>query len=273
MRIPMIATRFRASASYRAVRRALASDGSVHASNLAGSSKAVLAAAVAEDLSAPVLVLTASTDLAETWATDLEALVGEASVGLFPQWEILPYEDRSPQREIEGQRLEFMVGLLERTIAIGVAPARAVAQQVLAPAALNTRIVRLTTGGRIDLEDLARRLTEMGFEREAMVAEVGMFSIRGGIVDVFSYRYSYPVRIELADDEIASIRTFDLATQRSVESLDRVEITSSRTTCPTSRACMRRWSRSTESRSCRPANAPLRDQLTSLTSVHPRAGT
>jgi transcription-repair coupling factor (superfamily II helicase) len=224
MRIPAIATRFRASPSYRGVRRALASGDSVHASNLAGSSKAILAAAIADDLSAPVLVLTASNDAAETWATDLEALVGETSVGLFPQWEILPYEDRSPQREIEGQRLEFMVGLLERTIAIGVAPARAVAQRVLAPAALNTRIVRLATGGRVDLEDLALRLTEMGFEREAMVAEVGTFSVRGGIVDVFSYRYSHPVRIELADDEIASIRSFDLATQRSVESLDRVEI-------------------------------------------------
>jgi transcription-repair coupling factor (superfamily II helicase) len=224
MRIPAIATRFRASPSYRAVRRALAGGGPVRASNLAGSSKAVLATALAEDLSAPVLVLTASTEAAETWATDLEALTGETGVGLFPQWEILPYEDRSPQWEIEGQRLEFMVGLLERTIAIGVASARAVAQKVLAPEALDGLIVRLTTDGRVDLEDLARRLAGMGFEREAMVAEVGTFSVRGGIVDVFSYRHSHPVRIELAGDEIASIRSFDLATQRSAEALDRVDI-------------------------------------------------
>ena len=61
-------------------RRALATGGPVRASNLAGSSKAVLATALAEDLSAPVLVLTASTETAETWATDLEALTGETGV-------------------------------------------------------------------------------------------------------------------------------------------------------------------------------------------------
>jgi transcription-repair coupling factor (superfamily II helicase) len=233
MIVEEIGLRFRSSPAFRAVRRALREGGGdapgdravgVRATNLAGSSKAVLAAALAEDLEAPVLVVAASAERGEAWVADLESLLGEGSVGWYPQWEILPYEPRAPQREIEGQRLEFLAGLLEGSVRVGVTTARAAVQKILPPAALEDRLLRLSTGDRADLEDLARRLVRMGFEREAMVAEVGTFSIRGGIVDVFGYRYADPVRLELAGDRVESIRAFDLATQRSLAPLERVEI-------------------------------------------------
>jgi transcription-repair coupling factor (superfamily II helicase) len=232
MIVQEIGLRFRGSPAYRAVRRALregahgvpADSAGVRATNLAGSSKAVLAAALAEDLEAPVLVVAPSAERGEAWVADLESLLGEGSVGWYPQWEILPYEPRAPQREIEGQRLEFLAGLLEGSVRVGVTTARAAVQKILPPAALENRLLRLATGDRAELDDLARRLVRMGFEREAMVAEVGTFSIRGGIVDVFGYRYADPVRLELAGDRVESIRAFDLATQRSLAPLARVEI-------------------------------------------------
>ena len=156
----------------------------------------------------------------EAWLADLESLLGEGRVGWYPQWEILPYEPRAPQREIEGQRLEFLAGLLEGSVRVGVTTVRAALQKILSPAALGDRLLRLATGDAADLDDLARRLVRMGFERESMVAEVGTFSIRGGIVDVFGYRYADPVRLELAGDRVESIRAFDLATQRSLAPLE-----------------------------------------------------
>jgi transcription-repair coupling factor (superfamily II helicase) len=220
-----IALRFRASSAFRAVRRELAREaGGARATNLAGSSKSVLAAALAEDLDVPVLVVAPSAERGEAWLADLESLLGEGRVGWYPQWEILPYEPRAPQREIEGQRLEFLAGLLESSVRVGVTTVRAAIQKILPPSALEDRLLRVSTGDKADLEELARRLVGMGFEREAMVAEVGTFSIRGGIVDVFGYRYPDPVRLELADDRVESIRAFDLATQRSLSPLDRVEI-------------------------------------------------
>lgn len=225
MLIPTIEERFRRTPAYRRVLRELGAGGRrTTATNLVGSSKAVLAAALAEDLAAPLLVLAPTAERAEAWASDLESLLGEAAVGLYPQWEILPYEERAPQREIEGQRLEFLVGLLEGTLRVGVTTARAAFQKVLPPRALEDRLVRVAVGDRIELDRLLERLIAMGFEREAMVTEVGTFSVRGGIVDVFGYRHDDPVRIELVGDEVESIRAFDLATQRSVGALERVEV-------------------------------------------------
>ncbi|HET7693571.1 MAG TPA: transcription-repair coupling factor [Gemmatimonadota bacterium] len=225
MIVAEIGQRFRSSSAFRAVRRELrAGAGGVRATNLAGSSKAVLAAALAEDLGVPLLVLAPTAERGEAWLADLESILGEGEVGWYPQWEILPYEARAPQKEIEGQRLEFLAGLLEGSVRVGVTTARAALQKILPPSTLEDRLLRVAAGDRADLDDLARRLVRMGFEREAMVAEVGTFSIRGGIVDVFGYRYADPVRLELVGDRVESIRSFDLGTQRSLAPLERVEI-------------------------------------------------
>src|SRR5919106_741436 len=227
MIVDEIGQRFRASPAFRAVRGELRGEAGpvrVRVTNLAGSSNAVLAAALAEDLGVPLLVLAPTAERGEAWLADLESILGEGAVGWYPQWEILPYERRAPQKEIEGQRLEFLAGLLEGSVRVGVTTARAALQKILPPSALENRLLRVSAGDRADLDDLARRLVRMGFEREAMVAEVGTFSIRGGIVDVFGYRYADPVRLELVGNQVESIRAFDLGTQRSLAPLERVEI-------------------------------------------------
>ena len=224
MIVEEVGSRFRASSAFRAVRASLRDHAAARATNLAGSSKAVLAGALAEDLDVPLLVLAPTAERGEAWLADLESILGEGAVGWYPPWEILPYERRAPQKEIEGQRLEFLAGLLEGSVRVGVTTARAALQKILPPSALEDRLLRVSAGDRANLDDLARRLVRMGFEREAMVAEVGTFSIRGGIVDVFGYRYSDPVRLELVGDRVESIRSFDLGTQRSLAPLERVEI-------------------------------------------------
>ncbi len=237
MRIPAIDEGIRADPAYRGLRRGLAGSADEglpagRATGLVGSSRAALAAALSEDLPAPVLVVASTAEAAETWLGDLETLLGEGAVGLYPQWEVLPYEERAPQREIEGLRLEFLAGLLEGTITVGVTTARALLRRVLAPVALESRLLRLAVGERMERDRLIERLVEMGFEPEAMVAEVGTFSVRGGIVDVFAFRHEHPVRIELAGDEVESIRAFDPGTQRSIAPLERIEVLPAREVAP-----------------------------------------
>ncbi|MCA9220792.1 MAG: transcription-repair coupling factor, partial [Planctomycetales bacterium] len=87
----------------------------------------------------------------------------------------------------------------------------------------NTRILRV--GERVAVDDLLRWLTSHGYHATSAVELPGEFSSRGGIVDIFAADWYQPVRIELFDDEVESIRRFDVSSQRSIESLDALEVT------------------------------------------------
>ena len=84
---------------------------------------------------------------------------------------------------------------------------------------------RLTVGDRLDLEPFQRWLLENGFHQTSAVELPGEYSFRGGIIDLFAPDWEQPIRIELFDDEIESLRRFDIGTQRSDERIDEIEIT------------------------------------------------
>ncbi|MEM9528660.1 MAG: transcription-repair coupling factor, partial [Bacteroidota bacterium] len=90
-------------------------------------------------------------------------------------------------------------------------------EQVVAPSELTNARIEMSKGETLDVDTIIEVLVEYGFKRQEFVYEPGQFSIRGGIVDIFSYGNEYPYRIELFDDEIESIRTFDPLEQRSVD--------------------------------------------------------
>ena len=80
-------------------------------------------------------------------------------------------------------------------------------------------VITIDSTSEIDTEKLAKKMVQMGFTRTGMVEDKGQFSIRGGIIDIFSYTDEAPVRIELWDTEVDSIRMFDAESQRSIEKL------------------------------------------------------
>ena len=217
--------------AFRNIERALAAPAArAAASNLAGSSKSLLVAALAERRrrgSAPwrtLLAVTPTTETADSLAEDLRAFLGEGAVAVFPAWEVLPFEDREPHPDIVGERLEFLTQLARGHVEVGVVPARALQERVLGPQDLGGLVLKLRLGDRWDRERLLARLAGMGFEREAMVSGVGEFSARGGIVDVYGFGMDAPVRIEFDGDEIALLRAFDITSQRSVEPLEEVTV-------------------------------------------------
>ncbi|MCR9288994.1 MAG: transcription-repair coupling factor [Bacteroidetes bacterium] len=97
-------------------------------------------------------------------------------------------------------------------------------EKVVAPAVLEESRIEIKKDETVDVDFMIEILTEYGFQREDFVYEPGQFSIRGGIIDIFSYGNEYPYRIELFDEEVESVRTFNPTTQLSVRNISQVSI-------------------------------------------------
>ncbi len=156
---------------------------------------------------------------------DLSQLLGEETVLYFPS--SFRREVRFGQVDAANQILRTEV--LER-MAAGTAPLfvvsfpDALCERVVTKEALTRQTLTLRHGQRIELRLVERKLVELGFARTDYVYEPGQFAIRGGIVDVFSFSSEYPFRIDFFDDEIDSVRTFDVSTQLSISTLTAVSI-------------------------------------------------
>jgi transcription-repair coupling factor (superfamily II helicase) len=223
---PLLIESFQTVPAFRALAASLPRIGErALASGLAGSSVMVMLAALHRVRPERIWLLVAGgPEDAEQAASDLEALLGEADVFLYPQRESLPYEEGEPHLEIGGARVEALEALLSGRARLMVTTARAM--QELSPAVDGLRDLRLEikAGDTLKLPELSARLEDMGFERVATVEEVGQFALRGGIVDVFGFGTPEPARIELLGDEVDSIRFFDILTQLSVRAVDSLQL-------------------------------------------------
>src|SRR3989440_3495534 len=175
-------------------------------------------AGLARRVSPLLAVLPRSRD-AEAVAQPLAPWASEGRVELFPAWEVLPGEGMSPTLETMGRRMRILAELSgnesrapgQPPLTIVVTSVRAYLQQVgEAP----RESLRLATGTVIGLEDLERRLAAFGYERNYLVERPGEFSVRGGILDIYPPA-GEPVRADFFGDEITSLRTFSVSSQRS----------------------------------------------------------
>ena len=190
----------------------------------------------------PMLVVTPTVRDAERLAHDLSTFLGTGTVALFPAWDTLPFERVSPEVATMGERLRLLWhlgvtgdggGSAESDApAVVVAPVRALLQR-LGPVDVAASPVVVERGARIDLEELVGRLVGRGYRREYQVEHRGEVSVRGGIVDVFPSTSDLPVRIDLWGDEVDRLTEFDPGDQRSVASLERVELFGCREVLPT----------------------------------------
>src|SRR5204863_7740070 len=187
---------------------------------LPGWSAGVLLAALARRRSQRVfVVVTATPTDAERWLADLQTLAGEGAA-LYPQREALGAEE--PHVEIAGERIETIEALLAGRIRLLVTTARASAERTGVPAALGNTRLSLAAGGGLRFADVVRRLEEMGYARVSTLTEVAQFSVRGGILDVYGFGMASPARVEWWGDDVASLRAFDLDSQRSAEAIERI---------------------------------------------------
>jgi len=167
-------------------------------------------------LKRPVLVLTQGSEASEKIFLNLQTF-SEDKTALFSAhtWQ---QEDALPNVSVNMERIETLTGLLSVKTKIVVAPFFAVLQNLPDPEFFKDKSISLEKGNEYNLENLLRAFFELGYERADMVEFRGEFSARGGIVDVYPVTFDNPVRIEFFGDEIVSIRTFEIHSQRSFES-------------------------------------------------------
>lgn len=156
---------------------------------------------------------------------DLEALLeGDRASHLYPQKEGLPYETSERHLELSGLRVEAVEALFTGDTQIIVTTPRALQERAPIPARLTELRATFGVGDTLPFRELPEMLEARGFERVTNVEEVGQFAVRGGILDVFSVSAGDPVRIEFWDDEIVSIRVFDILDQRSTAEVSETHV-------------------------------------------------
>ena len=190
----------------------------------AGSAGSALAAALHQLHPGRILVLVVQDpEHAVRVEADLEALLGPGVPHLYPQGETRFYSEEADPR-IDGLRVEAVEALLGGSGRLFVTTPRALQERMAMPDRVARLRLSLAVGEEIGLSLLAEELEAMGFQRVPLVEETGQFAVRGGLVDIFSLGLSDPVRIEFWGDEITSIRLFDVADQRSTETLPEVNL-------------------------------------------------
>ena len=189
----------------------------VLAVGLAAIHKANLAAAFGADLKRPVLVLTDDDNAANRFAADLRGF-SEREVVVLPSRELVMADVAGVSRGYEQARLASLAAL--PGAAFAVASVQAAAQRTMPPELLRSSVVTLTAGESAPLDELTCGLVSAGYERCAQVEGAGQFSVRGGILDIFPPQSANPYRVEFWDDEIDSISTFDVGSQRRLEQCD-----------------------------------------------------
>src|SRR5918911_1130287 len=185
---------------------------------------AVAAPVEAAGAGRPVLAVTATSREADDLADALGCLLSPDRVAVYPAWETLPHERLSPRSDTVGRRLAVLRRLAhpgDRELSVVVAPVRSVLQPQLKGLG-ELEPVELTTGGEAELEDVARRLADMGYARVDLVTKRGEFAVRGGILDVFPPTDEHPSRVEFWGDEVEEIRTFAVADQRTIDPVTRL---------------------------------------------------
>ena len=189
------------------------------AGGLPGSADATMVAALARRLTTRFFVVaTDGVGEAERWLADLETLLTDEPIALYPARE--GFGEAEPHMEVAGERVETLERLTRGELRILLTTGRALLEKTRMPRALQELRVELRKGDTHRLSELAAHLESIGFERVPMVEDVAQFSIRGGIFDAYSFGMAEPVRAEFWGDEIVDLRHFDLATQRSSRAVD-----------------------------------------------------
>lgn len=193
--------------------------------HLSQSARALVAAHIWAKSGKNIILVSQDDIIAEDLWDDLVTLVGRENAFYLPDYEILPYEERSPHYSIRATRMITLLNAVSSsTPAVYSLSIRSFLRLIPARQTLTRHIFTLKKGDYIDPDVLLQRLQNMGYEIEYQVSKVYQAAKRGGIMDLFSPPAQNPVRLEFWGDEIMSIRSFSANTQRSI-SHDLGEIT------------------------------------------------
>lgn len=187
---------------------------------LSNSARTLFMASIYKEEHRPLVVVTHNLYQAQKIHDDLTEFLPEDDVLLYPVNEMISADIAAASPELKAQRLNVLNTLSENTDKLLIVPIAGL-RRMLPPKQLwQQSQVRLQVGAELDVDDFIQTLTAGGYVRTPMVASPGEFSVRGGIIDIFPVTQQQPLRLELFDEEIDSIRFFDADSQRSDEKVD-----------------------------------------------------
>lgn len=200
-----------------------------HWYGLHGATGALALAQAARQHQGLVLAVTDSPQQAARLDTELRFFLGDAArdetpVFSFPDWETLPYDVFSPHQDIISERLSALYRLPRTDAGILIVPVNTLMQRLAPVSWLEGQGLLLGVGDRLDLDAMRERLEQAGYRCVSEVGEHGEFAVRGALLDLFPMGATQPVRIDLFDDEVETLRHFDPDTQRTTEKIDRIEL-------------------------------------------------
>ena len=138
---------------------------------------------------------------------------------LYPAKDLLFYQADLRSKELIKQRMQVLEAVISKESVTVVTTFDAFMDALLPKEVIKKRVIRIAYGEPVDMDQLTRKLSGIGYDREEQAEGPGQFAVRGGILDIYPLTGELPVRIELWGDEVDSIRTFDAETQRSIENL------------------------------------------------------
>lgn len=195
---------------------------------LTGIQKTIISATIANEQNKSMLIICESPKRAKEVWDDLNFLLPHFNVLYFPPLEIIPFEVLAQSMEIQRQRLQVLASLAQGRKSVVVCPIEAIAKALIPLEFFKQSIRNIKVGEQVDLHELIEYLIQYGYERVEQVEGFGQFSLRGGILDIYSVIYDKPIRIEFFDDEVDSIRFFNLETQRSLDKTNHIKLVPAR---------------------------------------------
>ena len=192
---------------------------------LVGSSLSFVAHSLFKKSELPFLILFSNKEEAAYYLNDLEQLINTEDVLFYPSSYRRPYQIEETDNANVLLRAEVLNRINSRKKpAIIVSYAEAIFEKVVTRKELEKNTLKLSVGDNLSIDFINETLFEYNFKRVDFVTEPGEFSVRGGIIDVFSFSNDNPYRIEFFGNEVDSIRSFDVETQLSVEKLKKISI-------------------------------------------------
>src|SRR5256885_2386773 len=190
---------------------------------LVGSADALALARLAQE-EHPVAIVSATALDAQRLVDEIAWFAPQLRVCLLPDWETLPYDQFSPHHDLVSERLATLYRIQRGDFDVAVVPAPTALVRMCPPAYIAAHTFFLRAGERLDLERLKSQLATAGYQHVTQVVAPGEVCVRGGIIDLFPMGSTLPYRLDLDDELVDSIKTFDVDTQRTLYSVAEIRL-------------------------------------------------
>ena len=191
---------------------------------LAGSADALALARLAQEDGRPLTLMCATALDAQRLVEEIQWFTPQLRVCLLPDWETLPYDQFSPHQDLVSERLATLYRIQRGEFDIAVVPASTALVRLCPPAYLAGHTFFLKTGERLSLEKFREQLAIAGYQHVTQVVSPGEVCFRGGLIDLYPMGSALPYRLDLDDDVVEAIKTFDVDTQRTVYAVKEIRM-------------------------------------------------